>query len=240
LSCRDPKMEAYCEEVRCLEDKFHGLKLNHIARRYNEATDELTKIASSRTTVPRVVFTGDLHRPSSNIRADGGVDGLSLDPPPKAEAPSAGAEAMQAEGLTPPANLEPDWRVPYLDHLTQGDLPLDKIEARWITHRAKSFMIFGDSKELYCRSPTGIFQHCITNEEGRNLLNDLHSGARGHHAAPRTLVGNAFQQGFYWPTVVSDAVKLVRSYKGCQYYARQTHLPAHALQIIPITWSFAV
>jgi ribonuclease HI len=94
LSCRDPKMEAYCEEVRCLEDKFHGLKLNHIARRYNEATDELTKIASSRTTVPRVVFTGDLHRPSSNIRADEGVDGPSLDPPPKAEAPSTGAEAM--------------------------------------------------------------------------------------------------------------------------------------------------
>jgi ribonuclease HI len=51
-SCHDPKMEAYCEEVRCLEDKFHGLELNHIACRYNEAADELAKIASSRTTVP--------------------------------------------------------------------------------------------------------------------------------------------------------------------------------------------
>jgi hypothetical protein len=30
--CRDPKMEAYCDEVRRLEDKFHGLELNHIAR----------------------------------------------------------------------------------------------------------------------------------------------------------------------------------------------------------------
>ena len=27
--CRDPKMEAYCDEVRCLEDKFYGLELNH-------------------------------------------------------------------------------------------------------------------------------------------------------------------------------------------------------------------
>jgi hypothetical protein len=51
-SCHDPKMEAYYEEVRRLEDKFHGLELNHIARRYNEATDELVKIASSRTIVP--------------------------------------------------------------------------------------------------------------------------------------------------------------------------------------------
>jgi ribonuclease HI len=44
--CRDPKMEAYCDEVRRLEDKFYGLELNHIARRYNETADELAKIAS--------------------------------------------------------------------------------------------------------------------------------------------------------------------------------------------------
>jgi ribonuclease HI len=37
--CRDPKMEAYCDEVQCLEDKFFGLELNHIARRYNETAD---------------------------------------------------------------------------------------------------------------------------------------------------------------------------------------------------------
>jgi ribonuclease HI len=107
-SCHDPKMEAYCEEVRRLEDKFHGLELNHVARRYNEAADELAKIASSRTTVPPDVFARDLHQPSVNTRADGGADGPSLDPPPEAEAPLTGAEAMQAEGSTPPANLEPD------------------------------------------------------------------------------------------------------------------------------------
>jgi hypothetical protein len=49
-----------------------------------------------------------------------------------------------------------------------------------------------------------------------------------------------FRQGFYWPTAVFDAIKLVRSCKGCQYYARQTHLLAHILQTIPIIWSFAV
>jgi hypothetical protein len=80
------------------------------------------------------------------------------------------------EGSTPPANLEPDWRIPYLDHLTRGDLPSDKIEARRIARRAKSFVIFGDSRELYRHGPTGILQRCITNKEGRNLLKDLHSG----------------------------------------------------------------
>jgi hypothetical protein len=144
------------------------------------------------------------------------------------------------EGSTLPADLEPDWHTPYLNCLTQEELPLDKTKARWITRRAKTFVIYGDDKEHYRRSPSGILQCCITIEEGKDLLKDLHSGACGHHAAPRTLVENAFWQGFYWPTTVSDAVKLVRFCRGCQYYARQTHLPAHALQTIPITWPFAV
>jgi hypothetical protein len=185
-------MEAYCKEVRRLEDKFHGLELNHVARRYNEAADELMKIASSQATVPPDVFARDLHLPSVNTRASGGADGPSLDPPPEAEAPLTGAEVMQTEGSTLPADLEPDWRVSYLDRLTRGDLPLDKTVARQIAHRAKTFVIYGDNKELYRCSPTGILQYCITNEEGKNLLKDLHLGACGQHVAPRTLVGNVF------------------------------------------------
>jgi ribonuclease HI len=80
--CRDPKMEAYCDEVRRLEDKFYGLELNHIARRYNETADELAKIASGRTTVPPNVFSRDLHQPS-----------VKIDDTPEPEAPSAQFEA---------------------------------------------------------------------------------------------------------------------------------------------------
>ena len=47
-------------------------------------------------------------------------------------------------------------------------------------------------------------------------------------------------QGFYWPTTVANAEQIVRTCKGCQYYARQTHLPAQALKTIPITWLFMV
>jgi ribonuclease HI len=65
--CRDQKMEAYCDEVWRLEDKFHGLELNHVARRYNETADELAKIASGRTTVPSNVFSRDIYQPSVKI-----------------------------------------------------------------------------------------------------------------------------------------------------------------------------
>jgi ribonuclease HI len=50
--CHDDKMEAYCKAVRALEDRFYGIELNHVPRRYNEEADELAKIASGRITVP--------------------------------------------------------------------------------------------------------------------------------------------------------------------------------------------
>jgi transposase InsO family protein len=53
-------------------------------------------------------------------------------------------------------------------------------------------------------------------------------------------VGNAFRQGFYWRTAIADASEIVRTCEGCQFYARKSNLPAHTLQTIPVTWSFAV
>ena len=37
-----------------------------------------------------------------------------------------------------------------------------------------------------------------------------------------------------------DAEEVVHRCEGCQFYARQTHLPAQELQTILITWPFAV
>jgi hypothetical protein len=54
------------------------------------------------------------------------------------------------------------------------------------------------------------------------------------------MVRNAFRQVFYWPTTAADAVQIVRSCKGCQYFAREVHILAQELQTIPIAWPFAV
>jgi hypothetical protein len=53
-------------------------------------------------------------------------------------------------------------------------------------------------------------------------------------------MGNAFPQGFYWPTAVANASEIVRTCEGCQFYAHKINLPAHALQTIPVTWPFVV
>ena len=39
---------------------------------------------------------------------------------------------------------------------------------------------------------------------------------------------------------ITDAIELVRSCHRCQFYAKETHLVAHTLYMIPITWPFVV
>jgi hypothetical protein len=242
--CRDWKMEAYCDEVRRLEDKFYGLELNHIARWYNETTDELAKIASGRTMVPPDVFSRDIHQPSVKTDDTPEPEEASAHPEEASAQPevssAAEGEALRVEGEWNGVAPNQNWQTPYLKYLHRGELALDKAEARRLARRAKSFVLLGDEKEFYRRNPLGILQRCISVAEGQELLQVIHSGACGHHAAPRALIGNAFRQGFYWPTAVADATRIVRSCQGCQFYVRQMHLPAQALQTIPITWSFAV
>jgi ribonuclease HI len=118
--CRDPKMEAYCDEVRRLEDKFYGLELNHIARRYNETADELAKIALGRTTVPPDVFSRDLHQPSVKTDDTPEPEKASARPEvPSAqpEAPSVPeGEALRVEEERNGVPPNRDWQTPYLQY----------------------------------------------------------------------------------------------------------------------------
>jgi ribonuclease HI len=254
-SCHDDKMEAYCKAVRALEDKFYGIELNHVPRRYNEEADELAKIASGRITIPPNVFSRDITQPSvtfephpsSHAEPSGapsnpaGAEPMDEDPSNEAYVLSLleGYGAYEADVMDiEPALVKADWRNKYVAWMARGELPSNRTEATRISRMAKSFALVDG--ELYKRAASGILQRCVPIPEGRELQRDIHVGICGHHAASRTLVGNAFRQGFYWPTAVADASDIVRTCEGCQFYARKSNLPAHVLQTIPITWSFAV
>lgn len=66
---------------------------------------------------------------------------------------------------------------------------------------------------------------CVTPEDRRELLLDIHGSICVHHAGPCALMAKAFRHDFYWPTALANARDLVKTYKGCQYYAKKSHLP---------------
>jgi hypothetical protein len=79
---------------------------------------------------------------------------------------------------------------------------------------------------------------CVPREEGKDILEEIHKSVCGNHVSSCTLVSKAFRRAFYWPTTLGDAEELVRRCQGCQYFAKQQHVPAYKLVSIPPTWSF--
>jgi ribonuclease HI len=157
-SCLDDNMTAYRQEVRKLEDKFDGLELTHVLRHNNEAADRLANFGSKREAAPSDVFVEHLYKPTV----------------PRKET----IEAMDTQGV---GMIEADWREPLIRFLTKQELPREKNEAEQISRRSRLYVIH--ETELYKKSPSGILQRCVSLEEGRQLLKDIHSGICGNHAA---------------------------------------------------------
>jgi hypothetical protein len=101
-------MDAYCLEVRKLENKFYGLEFHHIVRDNNVATDVLSKLGSTRTQVPAGVFVHELHAPSFLVPAP-----TTTDPTPS----PAGQEVMM---------IDVDWRQPFMDYIREQKVPTVK------------------------------------------------------------------------------------------------------------------
>jgi hypothetical protein len=78
---RNMRMEAYCAEVRKLEEKFDGIKLHHVLRRDNKEADTLAKLASSQKDSSLGVF---LDTPLIRLEEEPGV-ALESFPPAEAQ-----------------------------------------------------------------------------------------------------------------------------------------------------------
>jgi hypothetical protein len=201
-------MGKYCTAVRKIEDKFEGLEFHHVERDRNTAADALSKLGSSRTQVPPRVFVQEVLHPS-----------ISLD---------------RVEECNILSQLElDDWREPIIRYIKNEEEPDDKNTAERIARQSAHYTLIGET--LYRRGASGVLMKCILSATGKQLLDEVHAGQCGIHAASRTLVGKVFRSGFYWPTAKSDAAKLVQRCEACQYLSKQQHLPEQQLQTIPVT-----
>jgi hypothetical protein len=195
-------MDAYCLEVRKLENKFYGLEFHHVISDNNVAADVLSKLGSTHAQVPAGVFIHELHTPSI------------LEPVPTTTDPApsqAGQEVMM---------IDVDWRQPFIDYIREQKVPTNKNLAEQITHQAKSYVLVGDKLHRW-GATSGVLVKCVPREEGKDILEEIHNGVCGNHASSRTLVSKAFQRVFYWPTALGDVEELVIRCQGCQYFAKQ-------------------
>jgi hypothetical protein len=125
-----------------------------------------------------------------------------------------------------------DWREPFIKYLNTVDILTNKIEMERIIHHSKHYVLV-DGKLMCKNTKKELLQKCVSKEEGEKILLDIHADTFGNHVVSRTLVNKVFQVGFYWPSVIADAEALVHRCEGYQFFAKQIHVLAKALQMIP-------
>jgi hypothetical protein len=67
---------------------------------------------------------------------------------------------------------------------------------------------------------------CLSRDEGKELLAQTHSIVCGGHIGSRALTAKVFWQGFYWPSIIDDASKLVTTYQACQKFLPNSRAPS--------------
>jgi hypothetical protein len=92
--------------------------------------------------------------------------------------------------------IDVDWRQPFIDYIREQKVPSDKNVAEQLVCRAKTYILVGD--KLYRQGATsGVLMKCIPQEEGKDILEEIHKGVCGNHASSCTLVSKAFRRAFY-------------------------------------------
>ena len=80
---------------------------------------------------------------------------------------------------------------------------------------------------------------CLTPEQDQYVLAELHEGICGNHPGGRTLAHRVHTQGYYWPTMKSDAVDYVKKCDPCQRMSPILKSPVQDLVSISSPWPFA-
>ncbi|KAM1798093.1 hypothetical protein ACFX12_032194 [Malus domestica] len=129
------------------------------------------------------------------------------------------------------------WITPIYNFLAHGTLPNDKVQAKQIRYKSTRYLIIND--QLYKRGFSLPYLRCLTPAEAEIVLREIHEGVCGDHAGSRSLAHKTFRQGYYWPTLHQDAIKVSRSCDKCQRYATIPHSPPEPLTPMISPWPFA-
>jgi hypothetical protein len=127
-----------------------------------------------------------------------------------------------------------DWRAPIIAFLRGHYEPVETHDMKRMQARARGYILKDDS--LFKLGVCALLLKCITQEQGIELMKEIHCGMCGSHIAARALAGKAFRQGFYWTMAIRDAEQIVKTCKACQFAAKHQRRPGALSQLITPTW----
>ena len=206
---KSERMILYLQKVRDLLKKFVLVQVKHIPRAENSRADALAKLATaSREDFGRSTPVEYMAEPSINPYSV----------------------------MVAPVESAPSWMDPIWNYIIDGSLPDDPKEAAKI--RARSARFTNHKGSLYKRGFFTLFLKCISGEDTKYVLREVHEGIYGNHIEAQALAGKVLRQGYYWPTILKDATDLVKKCRIYQEHAKISRLPLKPLTSITSPWPF--
>ena len=193
-------MILYLQKVRDLLKKFMQVQVRHVPRAENSRADALAKLATA--------LQEDLRKSTLvEYLAEPSIDLCDVE--------------------VAPVESEPSWMEPIWDYIIDGRLLDDPKEAAKIRTRSARFTNHKGS--LYKRGFFTPILKCIAGKDTEYVLREVHEGIYANQIEARALAGKVLRQGYYWPTILKDAIDLVKKCRICQEHAKISRLPSEPL-----------
>ena len=93
---------------------------------------------------------------------------------------------------------------------------------------------------LYKRGFSTPLLKYVNLEEGNYILQEIHERICDNHVGGQSLVYKALRQGYFWPTMKTDAMDFTRKCDKCQKFSCIPRLHPEKLTSMTSPWPFVV
>lgn len=119
-------------------------------------------------------------------------------------------------------------------YLSTWELPTEMKKARRFKYLVNWFLII--NRKLHKWGYTLPYLRCLNKYEAKYIMREIHEGIRGDHFSGRSLSQKALRQGYFWPTMLKDAMELVKIYDKCQRFSHIPRQPREPLTSVSSPW----
>ncbi|XP_020081405.1 uncharacterized protein LOC109705053 [Ananas comosus] len=213
-----PELVEYQTRVKYLMEKIPYVKIEKVSRAVNGKADALARLAKELAdpTMDEVQIT---------IRNRKILSPADLNPE---------KDTKEAEVAT--IDIEDDWREPFIDFLKYNKLPEEKSRQAQIKKRAMRYVFVND--QLYRRSYDQLWLKCLSPNEIKQVMHEVHSGVCGAHQSGPKMRLKIKHLGYYWPTMIQDCMMYARKCHQCQIHGDFIHRHPNPLHPTIASWPF--
>ena len=125
-----------------------------------------------------------------------------------------------------------DWRVEIADYLRN---PSQRV-TRKLRYKSTKYVLLDD--QLYYKIVDGVLLKCLSQEEAKVLMGEVHEGICGAHQSASKMKWIIRRTEYFWPTILEDYFEYYKGCQDCQCFGNVQRSPASAMNPIIKPWSF--